>query len=328
MRGAAFLRRAGVLAALAALLAGAPAAGRGAADAPRRQAVIIDTDIGDDIDDAFALAVAATDPRLEVLGVTTAWGDTRLRARLARRLLDAAGRRDVPVAAGEPTSETTPFTQARWAAREGDLAPAPDAVDFIADQARRRPGEITLVELSPMSNLQALMRRHPEALGRLRQVAFMGGSVRRGYDKGGAVPSAQPDAEYNVAQLPAAAAALLAAGGAVTMFPLDSTQLKFDEVRRERLFAYGSPLSDALTLLYHQWRLGNAWGQLTPTLFDAVPVLWLIDPAACPVTPLRIVVDARGDTREAAGAPNVRACLALDEDRAQHLLMQHLAPAP
>jgi len=72
--------------------------------------VIIDTDVGDDIDDAFALAIALQDPRLEVLAVTTAWGDTHLRALLVRRLLATLGRRDVVVAQGPATASTVPFT--------------------------------------------------------------------------------------------------------------------------------------------------------------------------------------------------------------------------
>jgi inosine-uridine nucleoside N-ribohydrolase len=111
------------------------------------------------------------------------------------------------------------------------------------------------------------------------------------------------------------------------MFPLDSTQIKFDEVRRDRLFAYGSPASDALALLYHQWRLLNSWGQITPTLFDAIPVVWLLQPEACPLKPMRIEVDARGYTRPVTGAPNVAVCLALDESPAQGVIMDALAPA-
>ena len=62
--------------------------------------VIIDSDIGDDIDDAFALALALRSPELRLLGVTTTFGDTELRAKLADRLLGEAGRPDIPVAAG------------------------------------------------------------------------------------------------------------------------------------------------------------------------------------------------------------------------------------
>src|SRR6202035_5669940 len=106
------------------------------------QPVIIDTDVGDDIDDAFALAIALQDPRLEVIGITTAWGDTRTRTLLVRRLLAILGRQNVVVAQGPATPNTTPFTQKKWAMGAVDTAPAPDAIEFIRDQVRKRPGEI------------------------------------------------------------------------------------------------------------------------------------------------------------------------------------------
>ena len=180
--------------------------------------------------------------------------------------------------------------------------------------------------LAPLSNIEALARRHPDALRELRQVIMMGGSIHAGYNQGGAIPNPEPSAEYTVASAPGGLAVLLQSKVAVRMFPLDSTQIKFDEVRRDRLFAYGSPASDALALLYHQWRLLNSWGQLTPTLFDVVPVAWLLEPSTCPVTPLRIAVDERGNTRPVSGTANVEVCLTVDENATQRLIMNALAP--
>jgi inosine-uridine nucleoside N-ribohydrolase len=288
--------------------------------------VIIDTDIGDDIDDAFALAIALTDPRLEVIGITTAWGDTRTRTLLVRRLLAALGRADVTVAQGPSTPNAIRFTQKQWALGAADTTPAPDAIEFIRAQVRKRPGVITLIALAPLSNIQALQERDPASLHSLKQIVMMGGSIYSGYDKGGAIPGTKPNAEYNVASAPKALADLLVSGIAIRMFPLDSTQVKFDEVRRDRLFAYGSPTSDALTLLYHQWRLLNSWGQITPTLFDVVPVAWILQPALCPLTPLRITVDSQGYTRPVPGEPNIAVCLAADENAVQHLVIDTLAP--
>ena len=288
--------------------------------------VIIDTDVGDDIDDAFALAVALQDPRLQVIGITTAWGDTRTRTLLARRLLAMLGRHDVVVAQGPATANPVPFTQKKWALGATDTSTAPDAIEFLREQAHKRPGQISLIALAPLSNIEALAQRDATALRDFRQVVMMGGSIRVGYNQGGAIPNAEPSAEYNVASDPGGLQALLQSKVAVRMFPLDSTQIKFDEVRRDRLFAYGSPASDALALLYHQWRLLNGWGQLTPTLFDVVPVTWLLDPSTCPVTPLRIEVDARGFTRPVSGAANVEACLTLHEEPTQQFIMNALAP--
>jgi inosine-uridine nucleoside N-ribohydrolase len=288
--------------------------------------VIIDTDIGDDIDDAFALTIALSDPRFEVIGVTTAWGDTRTRTLLVRRLLATMGREDVVVAQGAATADAAPFTQRRWALGATDATEAPDAIDFIRAQVRARPGQITLIALAPLSNIQALQERDPDALRKLKQVVLMGGSIYVGYNKGGSIPVAKPSAEYNIASAPKAFSALLQSKVPVRMFPLDSTQIKFDEVRRERLFAYGSPTSDALTLLYHQWRLFNSLGQITPTLFDVVPIAWMLQPSSCPVTPLRITVDEQGYTRPIRGEPNVAVCLSVDETATQRLIIDTLAP--
>src|SRR5262249_28362321 len=146
----------------------------------------------------FALTVALQDPRLEVLGITTAWGDTHTRALLVRRLLATLGRQNVPVAEGPVTRDSVPFTQKKWAEGAQDRAPAPDAIDFIRQQVRKRPGEITLVALAPLSNVEALQQRDPEALHELKQVFLMAGSIYAGYFQNGVIPTSQPSAEYNV----------------------------------------------------------------------------------------------------------------------------------
>src|SRR5207248_9134465 len=116
--------------------------------------VIIDTDIGDDIDDAFAVALALRSPELQILGISTAFGDVETRAKLVDRLLGEAGRQDIPVAIGVHTDSKTSFGQRPYA--EGGhfvRASHPAAVDFILDQIRRNPGEITLVSIGPLVNV-------------------------------------------------------------------------------------------------------------------------------------------------------------------------------
>src|SRR5262245_3412865 len=115
--------------------------------------VIIDTDIGDDIDDAFAVALALRSPELNILGITTTFGDTEKRAKLLDRLLGEVGRSDIRVAAGPPTASKTAFTQARYA-EGGRFAKAshPDAITFLLDEIRKNPGEITLVAIGPLVN--------------------------------------------------------------------------------------------------------------------------------------------------------------------------------
>jgi purine nucleosidase len=85
------------------------------ANSPEKQLVILDTDIGDDLDDAFALGLVLRSPELHLLGIQTAFADTELRARLVDRYLAAAGRSDIPVLAGVPGPQTNHFSQAAYA---------------------------------------------------------------------------------------------------------------------------------------------------------------------------------------------------------------------
>src|ERR1043165_8843924 len=77
--------------------------------------IIIDTDIGDDIDDAFAVALALRSPELQILGISTTFGDTETRAKLVDRMLGEAGREDIPVAVGIHTETKTNFGQRPYA---------------------------------------------------------------------------------------------------------------------------------------------------------------------------------------------------------------------
>ena len=141
-----------------------------AAAAP--QLVIIDTDIGDDIDDAFALALALKSPELRILGVTTAFGDTELRARLVDRYLAAVGRKDIPVAVGVATPHTNVFTQAAYARRQPDRK-HPDGVAFLLEQIRAHPGQITVIAIGPEGNLAAAIQRDPATFRKLKRVVAM-----------------------------------------------------------------------------------------------------------------------------------------------------------
>src|SRR5437899_10196540 len=141
--------------------------------------VIVDTDIGDDIDDAFALALAMRSPELEILGITTGWGDTELRARLVQRFLKENGAPDIPIAAGAPTKSTAVFSQARWAQDGPPFQKQLDAAEFLLQQARKMPGEITLVAIGPLTNIGSAIDRDAAAFKKLKRVVLMGGSIRR-----------------------------------------------------------------------------------------------------------------------------------------------------
>ena len=287
------------------------------------QLVILDTDIGDDIDDAFALALALQSPELKILGITTAFGDTELRARLVDRYLHAIGRDQIPVAAGVPTPHSNVFTQAAYA-RQGPERHHADGVLFLLEQIREHPGQITLIAIGPLNNIEAAIKRDPATFRQLKRVVMMGGSVYRGYGMDANGKPRPPEPEWNIDRDPAGARALMASGVPVFMMPLDSTQIHLETKERELIFAHGSPLTDQLTLLYHQWKAGSDGHPDTPTLFDPVAVTYAIRPDLCPATPLRIAVEDNGLTRPVEGAPNAQVCLKSDEQGFLDLLLERL----
>jgi purine nucleosidase len=266
--------------------------------------VIIDTDIGDDIDDAFALALAVKSPELEILGVTTTFGDTETRAKIADRFLGEVGRADIPVMAGKVTATKNPMSQRKYA-EGGHFAKSAhaDAADFILEQIRKRPGEITLIAIGPLMNVGAAIDKDADTFRKLKRVVLMGGSIRRGYGDLGYTAPVPPMPEWNILNDVASAQKLFAAGVPLYVMPLDSTQLKLDEVKRAWLFSQGTAVTDQLAILYH------LWGQETPTLFDPMTVVFVLKPELCPVTALHIRVDEKGFTREEPGQPNAQVCL-------------------
>src|SRR5665213_1995780 len=191
---------------------------------PAPQKVILDTDIGDDIDDAYALGLVLSSPELKLIGVTTAWGDTSLRSRLAEGILCETSKQAIPVIAGVPTSRTTAFTQAAWARRHAlPAAPAlpggskADAVSWMIQTIRQNPGQITLIDIAPLSNVGALIERDAAAFHMLKRVVLMGGSIRRGYGDLGYAPDRGPASEYNIAMDVPAAQKLFTSGVPIYM---------------------------------------------------------------------------------------------------------------
>ena len=291
--------------------------------AAQPQLVIIDTDIGDDIDDAFALALALRSPELKILGVTTTFGITEMRARLVERYLNSVGRSDIPVFAGPPSKTDNLMTQAAYARREPEMKFG-DGSGFILREAREHPGEVTLIGIGPLFTIQAAIQRDPATFKKLKRVAIMGGSICHGYglDAQGKPKPAEP--EWNILNDPAGLKALLASGVPVFMMPLDSTQIPLEAKGREQIFAHGSALTDQLTLLYHEWMAGTPTHSPTPTLFDPVAVTYTFRPDLCPVKPMHIDVDEKGTTIPGRGAPNAQVCLKSDENGFLDLLLKRI----
>jgi purine nucleosidase len=265
--------------------------------------IIIDTDIGDDVDDAFALALAVRSPELQVLGVTTTFGDTEARAKIADRFLGEVGRAEIPVLAGKASGTKNPMSQRRYGESHFAKASHGDAVEFFLEQIRKYPGEITLIAIGPLMNVGAAIDKDAVTFRKLKRVVLMGGSIRRGYGDLGYTAPVAPMPEWNILNDVASAQKLFAVGVPLYVMPLDSTQLKMDEVKRAFLFSQGTAVTDQLAVLYH------LWGLETPTLFDPMTIAFALRPELCPVTGMHIRVDEKGFTREEPGAVNAQVCL-------------------
>jgi len=275
------------------------------------QQVIFDTDIGTDIDDAYALAALTHRPELRVLGVTTVSGDAVARARLAAKLLQVAGGKwtTVPVYAGS-SGVTQYMKQVEWA--DGFTSSSlhtSGGVDFMRRQIDAHPGEITLIAVGELTNVAALLKSEPGIGDRIRAISLMGGSIYRGY-----APGSKPEPEWNIKSNADAARTVFTSRVPLLIAPLDSTaDLKLTPEMRVRLFARGTPLNDALASLDQMWRYTNHWKGDMPTLFDVLAVDLVNPRKPYRLKPLNIEVAPDGLTRPVEGTnPNAQVALEVD----------------
>ena len=275
--------------------------------------VIFDTDIGTDIDDAYALAALIHRPELELVGVTTVSSDAVARARLAAKLLHVAGGRwaRVPVYAGISTPVQY-MKQVDWA--KGFASPSlheSGGIQFMRAQVDARPGAITLIAVGELTNIAALLQSEPGIATKIRAIALMGGSIYRGYAAG-----SKPEPEWNIKSNAKAAQVVFESGVPLLVAPLDSTaDLKLSPEMRVELFARGVPLNDALAALNSIWRHTNTWKGENPTLFDVLAVELVEPRRPYELKALHIDVEADGLTRVApGGAANAQVALKVDGD--------------
>jgi inosine-uridine nucleoside N-ribohydrolase len=219
--------------------------------------------------------------------------------------------------AGAP-GKPQPIDQTRWADGFTSLQLRGEkAVDFMRREIEQRPGEITIVAIGELTNVAALLNTDPSIGNKIKRIVLMGGSVERGYG-----PNSPPEPEWNIKSNPAAARTVFSSGVPILMVPLDVTaMLQLDAAGRRRVFTHLTPLTNALTILYH------LWGSETPTLFDPMAVAMLIDPKLCETRELAIEVDSQGFTRVAPGKPqNVTVALQTDPARFFQFYLSRVAP--
>lgn len=298
--------------------------------------LLLDTDIGTDVDDCLALACILASPELRLEGVTCVYGDVALRARMARRLLDLAGRPDVPVVLG--ASQTLlGLRPIHWEGHEGqgliadDDPPPPTAgqsgVAFLVETVLASPGAIHLLAIGPLTNVALAIRAEPRFARSLAGLTIMGGVVR------GPGQWHQPYAEHNIRCDPEAAHVVLSCGVPLTLVPLDvTTQVRITPADVAAIRAGGSALHQAVADQVGRYpgfsRRGFTY------LHDPLAAAVLVDPTLVTLEPLVVEVELGG--RLAAGATLVRApdpagpppahvALAVERERAERLIVERIA---
>ncbi|BCM91036.1 pyrimidine-specific ribonucleoside hydrolase RihB [Abditibacteriota bacterium] len=252
--------------------------------------IILDTDIGDDVDDALALTVALRSPEIEVVGVTTVFRDAPRRALLAREVLRLLGRTDIPVYAGcsqplLPDWENFPGGQKlgrQFEALDATLKweEPRHAVDYLIQTARefaKRGETLTFVPIGALTNIALAFHLAPDIVSAVK-VRLMGGLWGRG------------DKEWNIWCDPEAAAMVLGSGAHLTFVSIDVTeQVVLSDEETQRFSNSTHPAARFLSDLI------KLWGHKV-TLHDPLTVLTLFSDLVT-FEPMRLQVPLCGEKR-------------------------------
>jgi inosine-uridine nucleoside N-ribohydrolase len=265
--------------------------------------VILDTDIGDDIDDTWALAYMLGSPQFDVKLIVTAVDDTAAKTRLVAKLLDKMGKTTIPIATGLKTSDQT-LHQAKWLG-EYTLKTYPgkiheDGVQVLVDTIKGSKSPMTLVVIGPQTNIREALKRDPSIASNAR-VVTMAGSVYIGYD---GAPKPQP--EYNVFKDVEAAKAVFAAPWEITMAPLDICgTLRLGGEPYKKLVDSKHRRAEAVIENYDAWSNRSKHpADGSSVLFDTAAIYLAMDESLAEIQTVKLKVDDKGNTvPDEAGRP-------------------------
>jgi len=284
--------------------------------------LIIDTDPG--VDDALAILYAAVHPEIELLGLTTVFGNVTVEqaTRNALHLVERAGL-DIPVAQGAAAPMALPaFPPAHVvhgpegfghlpAATPDRQAIAETAAEFLVRMAREHAGELMLCPIGPITNVAEAIALDPEFAGNLRGIVFMGGTLE-------APGNISPFAEANTYHDPHALDVVLASGAPVTMVGLDVTMQVLlqepDFAELARLDPEHGPFLQEMSHFYLEFYRSK--GEIGCGFHDPMAVMACLMPEMLrtEMMPLEVVLEAEeiGRTRRSAGRPDVAVALGCD----------------
>jgi purine nucleosidase len=241
----------------------------------KKQYILIDTDIGDDIDDALALAIAVRSPEFELLGVTTVFGNTQKRAYLAAHIVETFGHKDIPVAAGTqmPLLLRHRPSGVPQAAILDPYAFPPfistfSAPELIIQKAMAHHGNMTLICLGPLTNVATALIIEPRLFLAINNIVMIGGT------------SGFPWPEWNIRSDTLAAKIVLASGIPITLLGWNVTmQCQLRESDIEKLHYQQSPRTRLLCQLIAVWqRHRPRWQPRLPFLHDPLAIVALCAP--------------------------------------------------
>jgi inosine-uridine nucleoside N-ribohydrolase len=265
--------------------------------------LVLDTDIGSDIDDAFALALILASPEVELRGVTMVGTDTQVRALLTCRFLTMTGRRHTPVAAGADPQPARPIMGQYQYYYHPDVLfhrttrPVMEsAVELLYAQLKAQPGQVTLLATGPLTNVARLLEQRPDCKPWIKRIVLAGGSLKPGPDgKPGAVADANIKADVKAAR------AVFGSGVPLVVVPLDvTTGLTLGAADLKKVFAPGTTLSLQVQALY------QLWDQESPPLADVLAAALCLEERFCTFEKLCLEVDDAGRTQAGTGRPNSR----------------------
>lgn len=282
--------------------------------------IVLDTDIGDNVDDAFALALALASPEIRLRGVTTVFRNAPRRAALASQLLRAwDSSTHVVAGTSKPLLQPYSFEQgAQFQIPEDDIwEDRARAVDFILETAKvdEEPDEenlLTLVCIGPLTNIALALCVEPELVSRV-EIVLMGGCFF----------SAQR--ETNIAADPEAAAIVFNSGAAIRVLPYNVTQqMALSPQQLESLQNSNSTYSQQLAQLVQIWM--DETGR-TPILHDALALLSVWSDCVSweeKSVEIKLCSPERGLTVETAGQPNAQVAVQLDAPRALQEILSRI----